>query len=205
MQYMKVKGTTVIKILASSSVPAGAQVLPKGHHVQVGDDIRFFDANYKRKSVEQCSREGLIKNDEHSYVQWKGGRYTVKTDYTKENYWYKDSGKKVRFALGEKPDESMTGVKPFDSEAKWDEDKGLWYVSDEVYSRRIREERNALLRGSDFTMLEDAPVKDKVKWKEYRQALRDITKQKGFPKEVIWPVAPEEAEIERLFQADDES
>jgi hypothetical protein len=55
----------------------------------------------------------------------------------------------------------------------------------------IRAERDRLLEACDKTQLEDAPSDKKV-WAKYRQALRDITKQKGFPESVVWPIQPEE-------------
>lgn len=53
----------------------------------------------------------------------------------------------------------------------------------------IRSERNARLSASDWTQVLDAPV-DKQAWAEYRQALRDLTAQAGFPWNVIWPQEP---------------
>lgn len=54
----------------------------------------------------------------------------------------------------------------------------------------IRAERNSLLASSDWTQLEDAPV-DKSAWATYRQALRDVPAQSGFPWNVAWPAQPE--------------
>lgn len=54
----------------------------------------------------------------------------------------------------------------------------------------IRRERNEFLRNTDWTQVIDAPV-DQDSWANYRQALRDITKQEGFPWEVIWPTPPQ--------------
>jgi hypothetical protein len=53
----------------------------------------------------------------------------------------------------------------------------------------VRSQRNALLSASDWTQVADAPV-DKTAWAAYRQELRDITEQVGFPTEVIWPTKP---------------
>ena len=53
----------------------------------------------------------------------------------------------------------------------------------------IRAQRNALLAESDWTQIADAPV-NKTAWAAYRQELRDITEQAGFPTEVIWPTKP---------------
>lgn len=43
-----------------------------------------------------------------------------------------------------------------------------------------RAERNRLLAASDWTQVLDAPV-DRTAWAAYRQQLRDITEQEGFP------------------------
>ena len=56
-------------------------------------------------------------------------------------------------------------------------------------AKTIREQRDAKLADSDWTQVADAPV-DKTVWATYRQALRDITSQSGFPWTVTWPDAP---------------
>lgn len=53
----------------------------------------------------------------------------------------------------------------------------------------VRADRNARLAACDWTQLSDAPVDD-LEWAVYRQALRDIPSQPGFPWTVDWPVAP---------------
>jgi len=52
--------------------------------------------------------------------------------------------------------------------------------------------RDRLLAGSDWTQLPDAPLTaaQKSAWATYRQALRDVSKQAGFPGSVTWPVQP---------------
>jgi len=52
-----------------------------------------------------------------------------------------------------------------------------------------REERNRRLAASDWTQVADAPV-DQTKWAAYRQELRDLTNQPGFPDDVSWPEEP---------------
>lgn len=49
--------------------------------------------------------------------------------------------------------------------------------------------RNELLASCDWTQVVDAPV-DQAAWATYRQALRDITAQAGFPDNVTWPTKP---------------
>lgn len=54
----------------------------------------------------------------------------------------------------------------------------------------IRAQRNALLAACDWTQVADAPV-DQTLWAIYRQELRDVPAQEGFPANVIWPTQPE--------------
>jgi hypothetical protein len=54
----------------------------------------------------------------------------------------------------------------------------------------IRAQRNQLLTASDWTQTADAPV-DQAAWQDYRQALRDIPQQAGFPADITWPAKPE--------------
>jgi hypothetical protein len=60
---------------------------------------------------------------------------------------------------------------------------------DEKKSLSIRLERNEKLQSCDWTQVADAQV-DKTVWATYRQALRDITAQDGFPWTITWPDAP---------------
>lgn len=50
--------------------------------------------------------------------------------------------------------------------------------------------RNSMLLECDWTQLPDAPV-NHAEWATYRQELRDITTQVGFPNNVVWPTKPE--------------
>ena len=47
-----------------------------------------------------------------------------------------------------------------------------------IEMNKLREQRNALLLESDWTVMLDSPLSDskQAEWKTYRQALRDITK-----------------------------
>ncbi|MFY7906535.1 MAG: tail fiber assembly protein, partial [Burkholderiaceae bacterium] len=50
--------------------------------------------------------------------------------------------------------------------------------------------RNTLLSDCDWTQLPDAPVNTQA-WAYYRQALRDVTSQTGFPWDIQWPEKPQ--------------
>ena len=61
--------------------------------------------------------------------------------------------------------------------------------NNEDLANQVRAGRNKLLSESDWTQVADAPV-DKQAWAIYRQALRDVPAQPGFPWDIIWPTQP---------------
>ena len=54
----------------------------------------------------------------------------------------------------------------------------------------VRAERDQKLVDTDWTQVADAPV-SKTAWAQYRQALRDLPAQSGFPHTITWPTKPE--------------
>jgi len=57
----------------------------------------------------------------------------------------------------------------------------------------MRLQRDNLLRLCDWTQVVDAPLTDaeRAAWLSYRQALRGIPDQPGFPTEIQWPDVPD--------------
>lgn len=62
-------------------------------------------------------------------------------------------------------------------------------AGDTAKADEVRSERNTRLARSDWTQVLDAPV-DRSAWAVYRQGLRDVTDQPGFPWNVSWPQEP---------------
>ena len=60
---------------------------------------------------------------------------------------------------------------------------------DAEQAKSVRATRDAKLAECDWTQVADAPV-DKAVWATYRQALRDVTAQEGFPWTVTYPDKP---------------
>lgn len=59
----------------------------------------------------------------------------------------------------------------------------------ESLANAARAKRDALIKETDFYTLPDYPAVP-TGVAEYRQALRDITEQPGFPHSIQWPVLP---------------
>ena len=78
--------------------------------------------------------------------------------------------------------------------------KGKWYTKysirqqdkepiDKQRADGVRIRRDNLIKESDWRAVSDRELEPE--WKEYRQALRDISKQEGFPHDVKWPTDPD--------------
>ena len=63
---------------------------------------------------------------------------------------------------------------------------------DAEQAKSVRTSRDDKLKDCDWTQLDDTPLSNTVKatWAIYRQALRDVTTQAGFPQTITWPDAP---------------
>jgi hypothetical protein len=71
------------------------------------------------------------------------------------------------------------------------EDMSNWpdFQADSVAASetQVRAQRDALLAASDYMALADRITDD---WRTYRQSLRDVPAQSGFPTNVTWPTEP---------------
>lgn len=89
---------------------------------------------------------------------------------------------------------------PSDETHRWED--GAWIpsiepassdpaVSSEQASDDVRAERNRRLFEIDWSQGRDVPEELAAKWAPYRQALRDVSNQDGFPFFIEWPEKPE--------------
>tara|TARA_R100001510_G_C7550750_1_gene134666 strand:- start:1 stop:468 length:468 start_codon:yes stop_codon:yes gene_type:complete len=85
-------------------------------------------------------------------------------------------------------------------------EEGQWYIgwtitdktADEITAYdteeaiTVRSRRDFLLSQSDWTQMVDSPLSDtdKAAWATYRQGLRDVPSQSGFPNNVTFPTEP---------------
>lgn len=70
--------------------------------------------------------------------------------------------------------------------------------TDSELARQVRDKRDRKLEETDWYMMPDYPADPETleHVKSYRKALRNITLQSGFPRDVKWPVEP------RVFRED---
>lgn len=96
-------------------------------------------------------------------------------------------GKYEQLAFGKLTAEFMSqhGVteEEYNPEDEWTNDQ---------WADMVRRKRDSLISGTDYYILPDYPsTTDGIEAvKQYRQELRDITLQSGFPRNVQWPTLP---------------
>jgi len=63
---------------------------------------------------------------------------------------------------------------------------------DAVAAKAVRDQRGKLLAECDWVVVfhTEKGTNIPMEWEAYRQALRDVTAQEGFPHEVTWPTKP---------------
>ncbi len=157
----------------------------------VGTPIDQIDTNGRLYSVEELLEKDLLQRGENEIVIYENGVYKVVPNFTHIKHWSKSTGQLVKLIIGDTPDDTMTTIERQDKDAVWENDG--WVVTDEVLAGRIREKRNLLLSETDHLTQPDYPITNRDEMLAYRQALRDITNQDGFPTEVNWP----EFEVEK--------
>lgn len=72
---------------------------------------------------------------------------------------------------------------------KLDRDAKVWLYDVALDAAWARIERDHRLSACDWTQVADSPV-DRDAWAAYRQVLRDVPTQPGFPQSIEWPDIP---------------
>ena len=148
-----------------------------------------FRALFPNTSMPQQLSEALI-NDFGGSVVFEGPQATGGTVYQYSVYggieqiggkWF------TKYSLGpaffDTEDEDGVVTTAAENEAAYKA------MKDAEQSKNVRASRGEKLKETDWTQVADAPV-DQAVWAVYRQALRDVTAQAGFPWTITWPDAP---------------
>lgn len=87
-------------------------------------------------------------------------------------------------------------TRPLDTDCEYRVSTSSWVVkpkSQDQTAQTVKAIRNQLLADSDWTQLPNGPLSDaqRTAWATYRQALRDVSSQPGYPLHVNWPAQPQ--------------
>lgn len=107
-------------------------------------------------------------------------------------YFVNDNGEFLRSSFSNDGEGVLVDGAPENPNQYWSFDDSKWkdIDADELAWASARAERDALLLRSDWTQVPDSPLSENQDWKEYRQALRDITSDFPSPGDIVWPEKP---------------
>lgn len=106
---------------------------------------------------------------------WNGTDWLMVTDLRGTRYWLTDGTEHVIKQAGETlPDGALDAPPP---------------ASEGELASRARARRDALITETDYLLMRDYPISagQLVTLQTYRQALRDLPLQPGFPQHIDWP------------------
>lgn len=119
-----------------------------------------------------------VVQTDHIESQLQEGQLYIDGSFDDTRY-YIDNGSPVE--IPEKPS-------PY---ADFDYTTKQWVVNTSMVVFNVLEKRKKLLAGTDWTQMPDVTLANKAAWAAYRQELRDITTQAGYPTEITWPTPPQ--------------
>lgn len=92
----------------------------------------------------------------------------------------------------ERQERLANGISNSSAIAQLVEPESITSLTSEQIANSVRTERDLFLQSSDWTQTLDAPLSqvEKEAWAAYRQALRDVPAQAGFPTIIQWPMSP---------------
>ena len=110
-------------------------------------------------------------------------QYSMRSGVTEiEGKWY------TNYILGPVfTDRAAEGDQPAQTAAE--QETAYKAMKDAEQAKSVRTSRTEKLKDCDWTQIADSTA-DKAAWATYRQALRDITAQSGFPWTITWPESP---------------
>jgi hypothetical protein len=182
----------------------------------LGSDLQLTDSDVadiisKLPEFWNTGKDCLIK-----FVYFEDGTYMCQRQKEVYNYSLRETEQKIYFFdidSKQQVNNLVSFFSEFYGKAKLEKidniyDEILRNISDFSFVKfNLLETRKKLLAESDYMMLQDYPLseEEKIKWSEFRQQLRDITKQEAWINNdlvnVIMPTSPEPRyQLSELFK-----
>ena len=132
------------------------------------------------KSDGQIVKNVSCPNSEIIYQFDKNTCNVIEGNYSEEFFYFENDQPTQK---PPKPD----GFYEFDINTK------QWVLSSDLAKSFVLPKRMYILLNSDWTQLPNCPLtpEKQQEWAQYRQQIRDITTQSGYPFNVDWPVQPQ--------------
>lgn len=183
-EYMIVENNIITGIFCGE-VEKGENIviLPPNHQVRCGETFEYYNKDWTRKSraeliklgLEECPQGYILDGDDIRLMDFEERVVAGIEPLTADQ-------KIVDGKLVNKTEEELWEEKTPEEKAKYHRQKRDHLINSEIWKIQRHEQEKFL--GVETTLTEDE-YQDLLK---YIQALRDLTKQKGFPDDVKYPV-----------------
>ena len=149
--------------------------------------------------MEDQKSKVYVQTDEQSRILRCEGGYTTPADLT--GWVQNDEGTGDRYNLcqshyfegGLYTSDGIPRYKLVDGQPVERSEEEIEVDRVPIQASSARAQRDKLLAATDWAVLPDSPLDEssKTSLKTYRQALRDVPQQEGFPNNISWPNMPE--------------
>ena len=139
------------------------------------------DENHLIPADATTAEPPLVEANEVAQFDLETGDWQIKSDWRGLKYWTPDGDEHLISEIGLEPSQDALYEPPPPPAPTLAEEAEL-----------ARARRDAYLRASDWTQVQDAPLSEgeRQEWRDYRQALRDVPGQPTFPAQIEWPSGP---------------
>ena len=190
-EYMIIKDNIVKAIYCGKADNSeNAIKLPVNHQVQVGDNVAFYNEDYTRKSYVELITLGLID---------------IPVGFKLENNML------IEMTYDEKV---IAGLEAIPSNMKIENGQLLQKSQDEIFNKMTLEQKGNFIRSKRDALINEADIllikyQEKVELGvinvdddyrlallQYKEDLRNVPEQAGFPENVVWPELPKYKDYE---------
>lgn len=149
-------------------------VMVEDNWIAVDDEVVWFESKIKL----------LAAHKRLWALHWKNGKGECQLDDPPENIFFD----KTKYNEYVKPYVDQWTAEKRRQKAKIEAELN----SPENIEAAAREKRNYLLEKTDYLLMPDYPLseEERAAWTAYRQALRELPDQKGWPTNISWPAKP---------------
>ena len=153
MIQIKVKENKVVDMIDSQNAHENYVIINGDADISVGDDIRFFNNDYMRLSVEEAIEAGVLETPKENYkTVWRDGEYKNIPDFSRVLLYDIKTKALLQLREGELPDWNSVTDKEYKNESDIFVD-GEWVINEEAEQKEKAEQLKAEIRELELKQL----------------------------------------------------
>ena len=153
MIQIKVKENKVVDMIDSQNAHEDYVIINEDADISVGDDIRFFNNDYMRLSVEEAIEAGVLETPKENYkTVWRDGEYKNIPDFSRVLLYDIKTKALLQLREGESPDWNSVTDKEYKNESDIFVD-GEWVINEEAEQKEKSERLKAEIRELELKQL----------------------------------------------------